>query len=115
MHATDALYKQVKVPNNMLITIAVVTYDVSVKTQESGTNSHRKLKNNVFLILMLCFLKYFLFENILKYFFYFLKIIFDINATHRNDLKTLKNIKLKQKNKTILNLFSKTFLKYKNK
>jgi len=72
MHTTDALYKQVKVPNNMLITIAIVTYDVSVKTQESGTNRHRKLKNSVFLILCIwvcgcdCFLKYFLLGNISK-------------------------------------------------
>jgi hypothetical protein len=76
MHATDALYKQVKVPNIMLITIAVVTYDVSVKTQESGTNSHRKLKNNVFLILCIWdssyfyFLKCFLLENVLKKFLF---------------------------------------------
>jgi len=72
MHTTNALYKQVKVPNNMLITIAIVTYDVSVKTQESGTNSHRKLKNKFFLILFIwkcgcgCILKWFLLGNISK-------------------------------------------------
>jgi len=70
MHTTDALYKQVKVPNSMLITIAVVTYDVSVKTQESGTNSHRKLKNNVFLIFLLSYFKMFFIWKYMKIYFF---------------------------------------------
>jgi hypothetical protein len=77
MHTTDALYKQVKVTNNMLITIAIVTYDVSVKTQESGTNSHRKLKNNVFFNFV--YLKVWLWLFFKVFFIWiFIKIIFFI-------------------------------------
>jgi len=49
-----------------------------------------------------------------NFFFYFLKIIFDI--AHQNDLKTPKNINLKQRKKIKkFQIFSKAFLKRKNK
>ena len=51
------------------------------------------------------FLKYFLFKNILKkYFFYFKNIIFDIST-----LKSYKNINLKQKKLKKNNFFKKHF------
>jgi hypothetical protein len=45
-------------------------------------------------VVVYCFLKYFLFRNILKLFFYFLKFIFDI--IHQNDLKHQKILILKK-------------------
>jgi hypothetical protein len=41
-----------------------------------------------------CFLKYFSLENTLKWFFYFFKLF--LISVHQNDLKTPKNINLKQ-------------------